>query len=56
MSRIVIVTVPDPSFPYKRGDVIEASAAQQTAIGAGNLRATTYRDQLGEGSAASNTD
>ena len=56
MSRVVITTaMPDPSV-YRKGDVIEVTAAQQAAIGAGNLRATVYRDQTGESAGASNSN
>jgi hypothetical protein len=45
-----------PGRQHKIGDVVELSAAEVPAIGAGNLRTVTARDVLGEGVAASNTD
>ncbi len=48
--RVVIVTAVGN---YKRGQVVELSASEITALGA-NARATAYRDQLGEGTAVSN--
>lgn len=47
-----------PARVHKKGDVVELSAAEVTAIGAGNLRTTTTsfaHDQLGEAFAASNS-
>jgi hypothetical protein len=37
-----------PERKLKKGQVVELSAAEITAIGAGNLRDTVARDQLGE--------
>ena len=45
-----------PARVLKPGDVVELSAAEITAIGAGNMRASTYRDQLGLGVAVSNSN
>lgn len=45
-----------PARVLPKGTVVELSAAEITTIGAGNLRATTARDQLGESAAASNTN
>jgi hypothetical protein len=47
-----------PERRHKKGDVVELSAAEITAIGAGNLRAastTNIHDQLGEAFAVSNS-
>ena len=43
-----------PARVLKKGQAVELSAAEITAIGGGNMRATTSRDQLGEGFAVSN--
>jgi hypothetical protein len=43
-----------PARILKKGHVVELSAAEITAIGAGNLRAIVYRDQLGESTGVSN--
>lgn len=46
-----------PGRTHKKGDVIELSAAEVTAIGAGNLRAvstTTTHETSGEAFAVSN--
>jgi hypothetical protein len=43
-----------PARVLKKGHVVELTAAEITAIGAGNLRATAPRDQLGESFAVSN--
>jgi hypothetical protein len=60
MARIVITApVTVAGYAYRKGDVIEASAALVSAIGA-NARAVssaTMRDQLGEsGGVLSNSD
>lgn len=58
---IPAVSYAQPARVHKRGDVVELSAAEVTAIGAGNLRAmsaqsaTSTRDQLGESFCASNS-
>ena len=47
----------NPGRQHRKGDVVELSAAEVTAIGAGNLRTvstTTVHDQLGEAVAVSN--
>lgn len=62
MSRQVLtadVTIPatdynHPARVLKKGQAVELSAAEITAIGAGNLRATAARDLQGEGFAVSN--
>lgn len=65
MARYVVtapVTVPAsgytaPARPVAKGQVVELSPAEVTALGAGNLRAvtaSTMHDQLGEGSGISN--
>lgn len=46
----------NPPRVLKPGDVVELSAAEVTAIGAGNLRATTYRDQTGLSVGVSNSN
>lgn len=43
-----------PARVLRKGDVVELSAAEITAIGAGNVRVTTFRDQLGESAGVSN--
>ena len=48
-----------PARTVTKGQVLELSAAEVTAIGAGNLRAvttTTLHDQLGESAGVSNGD
>lgn len=65
MARYVVVTpvtVPgsgygQPPRMLKKGDIVELSAAEVTAIGGGNLRTTsvtTAHDQLGEAVGVSN--
>jgi hypothetical protein len=65
MARYVVVTPVTVSFTtyaalwgsWPKGAVAELTAAQVTAIGAGNLRAvttTTAHDQLGESAGVSN--
>lgn len=43
-----------PARVLKKGQAVELSAAEITAIGAGNLRATLPRDLQGEGVGVSN--
>jgi hypothetical protein len=46
-----------PARPLPKGAVVELSAAEVTAVGAGNLRAVTttvLHDQLGESASVSN--
>jgi hypothetical protein len=48
-----------PGRSHTTGQVVELSAAEVTAIGAGNLRAVTtavLHDQLGESAGVSNGD
>lgn len=48
-----------PARTVAKGQVLELSAAEVTALGAGNLRAvatSTMHDQLGESAACSNGD
>jgi hypothetical protein len=45
-----------PPRVHKIGDVVELSAAEVTAVGAGNVRATTYRDQTGLAVGVSNSN
>lgn len=65
MARFVITTpvvIPatdynHPERRHKKGDVVELSAAEVAAIGAGNMRAATaatIHDQLGEAVSVSN--
>lgn len=44
-----------PARVYKKGHTVELSAAEQTAIGGGNIRATTIRDALGLSYGVSNS-
>jgi hypothetical protein len=66
MARYVVVTpvtiagsgYAQPARPLLKGQVVELSAAEVTAAGAGNLRAvstTTLHDALGEASGVSNS-
>jgi hypothetical protein len=43
-----------PGRAHKKGQVVELSAAEVTAIGAGNVLATSVRDATGESTAVSN--
>jgi hypothetical protein len=55
---IPFVSYLSPARVLKKGDVVDLSAAEVTAIGAGNLRATTtatVHDQLGMSVAVSNS-
>ena len=67
MTRYVVVTpvtvagsgYTQPARTVAKGQVVELSVAEVTAIGAGNLRAvtgTTAHDQLGESAGVSNGD
>ena len=67
MTRYVVVTTTTvagsgytaPARTVARGQVLELSASEVTAIGAGNLRAvtsSTAHDQLGESAGVSNGD
>ena len=64
MSRQILtkaVTIPATDYAHPArvllpGMVVELSAAEITAIGAGNLRATAFRDQLGLAVGVSNSD
>lgn len=53
---IAAVSYAQPARVLKPGDVVELTAAEITAIGAGNMRATTYRDQTGLGVGVSNSN
>lgn len=56
--NIPFVSYASPARVLKKGDTIELSAAEVTAIGAGNLRAVaaaTVHDQLGLSVAVSNS-
>jgi hypothetical protein len=67
VTRYVVVTpvtvaasgYAQPARPLTKNQVVDLSAAEVTAIGAGNLRAvasTTMHDQLGEAAGVSNGD
>lgn len=64
MARQIItkaVTIPaagyaQPARVLVPGQVVELSAAEVTAIGAGNMRATVFRDQLGLAVGVSNSN
>lgn len=64
MSRQILtadVTIPATDYQHperkmKKGQVVELSASEITALGAGNLRVTTPRDLLGEGAGAANSN
>jgi hypothetical protein len=47
-----------PARTLVAGQVVELSSAEQTAVtgAGGTIRATTARDQLGEGAAAANSN
>jgi hypothetical protein len=50
LTKAVTIAATDYAHPARvllPGHVVELSAAEVTAIGAGNMRSTTYRDQLG---------
>lgn len=51
---IAAVSYNQPARVLPKGSTVELSAAEVTTIGAGNLRATAPRDQLGEGVGVSN--
>lgn len=56
-AAIAFVNYMNPGRTVKKGDVVELSAAEVTALGAGNLRTvttTTMHDQLGEAAGVSN--
>jgi hypothetical protein len=44
-----------PGKVLKKGTFVEVSAGEITAIGAGNLRDTVFRDGLGEATGVSNS-
>jgi hypothetical protein len=57
LSADVTIAATDYNHPerkLKKGQAVELSAAEITAIGAGNLRSVAPRDQQGEGFAVSN--
>ena len=64
MTRYVVVTpvtvagsgYGQPARTVTKGQVLELSATEVTAIGAGSLRAVTAHDQLGESAGISNGD
>ena len=59
ITKTVTIAATDYAHParvLKPGDVVELTAAEITAIGAGNMRATAYRDQLGLGVGVSNSN
>lgn len=51
---IAAVSYTQPERRLKKGQAVELSASEVTAIGSGNLRATVARDVLGEGVGVSN--
>jgi hypothetical protein len=51
---IAAVSYTQPARVLPKGATVELSSAEVTAIGAGNLRSTAPRDQLGEGVGVSN--
>ena len=51
---IAAVSYSQPARVLPKGSVVELSAAEVTAVGAGNLRTTAPRDLLGEGAGVSN--
>ena len=55
---VAFVNYASPGRKHKVGDVVELSAAEQTAItgAGGTIRATVYRDQLGEAFVVSNSN
>jgi hypothetical protein len=62
-SYVVVTTTTVPGTGYgqpdrrlRKGQVVVLSAAEVSTIGAGNLRATTAHDQLGESAGCSNGD
>lgn len=52
---IAAVSYAQPARVLVPGQVVELSAAEITAVGAGNMRATVYRDQLGLAVGVSNS-
>lgn len=57
MSRVVVTAATASTtdgYTFRRGDCVELTAAQVTALGT-SVRPVTYRDQLGERSGASNS-
>ena len=52
---IAAVGYAQPARVLVPGQVVELSAAEITAVGAGNMRATVYRDQLGLAVGVSNS-
>lgn len=58
-AQIAFLSYLQPGRAHKKGDVVELSASEVTAIGAGNLRAVDtshMHDTLGEAFAVSNGD
>lgn len=56
-AQIAFLNYTNPGRSHFKGQVVELSAAEVTALGAGNLRAvttTTAHDQLGEAVSVSN--
>jgi len=59
MTAPVTIAATDYGHPARvmlKGMVVELSAAEITAIGAGNMRAPVARDTLGLNTAVSNSD
>jgi hypothetical protein len=53
---IAFVNYASPARVLQPGQVVELSAAEVTALGAGNMRSTAYRDQLGLAVGVSNSN
>lgn len=56
-AQVAFLNYLNPGRQHVKGQVVELSAAEVTALGAGNVRAvstTTLHDQLGEAVAVSN--
>jgi hypothetical protein len=56
-AQVAFVNYTQPGRTHVKGDTVELSAAEVTALGAGNMRAvgtTTAHDQLGEAVGVSN--
>jgi hypothetical protein len=59
ITKAVTIAATDYAHParvLKPGDVVELTAAEVTALGAGNMRATSFRDQLGLAVGVSNSN
>lgn len=59
ITKAVTIAATDYAHParvLKPGDVVELTAGEVTALGAGNMRATSFRDQLGLAVGVSNSN